>query len=110
MSKTKFAVVVESREVRSGYNNVLMTKAGDKFLVTVEPEGWVEATSSHWNGGLANAKLFDCQTKAEEFAKRWKGHPWWCQPNGNFEVFEVRPIFKQVLVGYEAAHGIKEKE
>lgn len=110
-----FAVIVESCEARSGYNDSIMTKAGDKFLVTVEPEGWVEATSSQWNGSLRNSngfphkpKMFDSREAAEKFAKRWKGHPWWCRPNGNFDIIEIEPVFKQVPDGYAIAkaHGI----
>jgi hypothetical protein len=106
---SKFVLIVESKEARSGYDNSVLTKAGDKFLVTIEPEGWVEATSSRWTGSLnesngfpIRAKLFDSKDAAVKFGKRWKGHPWYCKPNGNFQVIEVKPIFKQVLDGYEA--------
>lgn len=105
---SKFALIVESAEARSGYDNSVITRTGEKMLVTVEPEGWVEATSSRWTGSLNDsdgfpikAKLFDSAEAATKFAKRWNGHPWYCKPNGNFEVVEVKPNFKQVLDGYE---------
>ena len=97
----KFAIIVESKEAISGYNHTVMTKAGDKFLVTKDHEGWVEASSTRWNGEIEDPKLFPSRASAESFAKRWKGHPWWCKPNGNFEILEVKPVYTQVLRGYE---------
>jgi hypothetical protein len=106
----KFALIVESGEVRSQYNDAVITKDGDKFLVVIDTEGWVEATSSWWDGSLKssgglplNLKLFESFDAATEFAKRWGGHPWYRKPNGNFEVIEVRPVFQQVQVGYDFA-------
>lgn len=104
----KYALIVESAEARTGYDNSVITQAGDKFLVTIEPEGWVEATSNRWTGSLnssngfpVNPKLFDSAEDANKFAHRWKGHPWYCKPNGSFEVVEVKPKFKQVLDVYQ---------
>jgi len=105
----KFALIVESGEARSS-DDAVLTEDGDKFLVIIEPEGWVEATSSRWDGNLKSSngfphdpKLFKSPEAATKFAKRWGGHPWWCNPNGNFEVIEVRPVFEQVQVGYDFA-------
>ena len=105
----KFVLIVESKEARSGHNDTVMTRNGDKFLVTLEPEGWVEATSEIWSDlyskrGFPNSvKVFNSEEDAVKFAKRWKGHPWWCVPNGNYEVIEVTPRFRQVPDGYTAA-------
>lgn len=104
----KYVVVVESSEAISGYDNAVMTKEGDKFLVTKDTDGWVDASSSRWGGNInesngfpIHAKMFDTQQAAIKFATRWKGHPWWCKPNGNFVVLEVSPKYEQKLVGYQ---------
>jgi len=105
---SKFVLIVESHEARSGYNNTVLTESGDRFLVVDEPEGWVEATSAAWTGSLNDSngfphepKLFESVGEAAAFAKRWEGHPWWCKPNGKYEILEMRPAFKQVQDGYE---------
>ena len=104
----KFAIIVESIEARSLYDDYVITRSGQKFLVVIEPEGWVEATSIRWTGSLKSSggfpykpKLFNSSESAAKFAKSWKGHPWDCKPNGNFEVVEVKEVFKQVHDGYE---------
>ena len=98
-----YAVVVESSEARSGSpGEPIMTKEGEKFIVVNQPEGWVEADSRHWSGKVpADAKVFKTPEAAEKFAKRWKGHPWWVKPNGNFEVIEVEPVFESKFAGYK---------
>jgi hypothetical protein len=107
----KFVLIVESEEARSGYNDSVVTRNGDKFLVTLEPEGWVEATSEAWSGSPYSkrafpnsVKVFNSEEDAVKFAKRWKGHPWWCVPNGNYKVIEVIPRFRPVHDGYTTAY------
>ena len=79
--------------------------------MTIEPEGWVEASSSRvsYNEGAVpvDLKTFETRDKAETFARRWKGHPWWCSPNGTFEVVEVVPrqVVEAKIVGYEVVRG-----
>ena len=106
----KFALIVESREATNDIN--IVTKEGEKFLVTVQPEGWVEATSTRLIGKLDilfnRTKLFDSVEEATKFAKRWAGHPWWCIPNGKFEIVEVQPVFKQMLDGYKVVNTTQE--
>lgn len=105
---SKFVLIVEGKEARSRSGCVVIP-AGEKFLVVEEPEGWVEATSCSYRGNLrrsrglqSQAKVFDSVAAATEFAQCWKGHPWYCKPNGNYEVIEVRPVSIQVFDGYEA--------
>ncbi len=85
----------------------MKTQYGEKFLVIDDDGGWVEASSVSLpnnfkasNHGLNNAKVFKSAEDAANFARRWNGHPWWCKPNGNFEVIEVVPVFRQVKNGY----------
>ena len=95
-----FALIVSSLQVKSGKDT--MTESGERFLVMVEPEGWVPATSSLYKGEIyGGAKLFETAEAAEDFAKTWRGHPWWVKPGKKFEVIEVRQKFKKVPDGYE---------
>lgn len=105
MSKL-FGLVVESREAKSTAGHTL-TKNGERFWVTVEPEGWVDATSVRvdWVKEKVpyDLKTFPTREAAERFAKKWKGHPWWCNPNGNYEVVEVTQRYKTTPDGYSLA-------
>ena len=96
-----YALIVEGKEARSA-NGTVMAEEGEKFLVVKEPEGWVEADSCRWDGSVgADVKKFSSREAAEKFARKWDGFPWWCVPNGNFEVVEIRPKYVKVLDGYE---------
>lgn len=73
--------------------------AGETFVVTVDRE-YAWDTSSRWHNGdpiPLDAKIFQTAEAAAKFAKKWLGHPWWCKPNGNYEIVEVVPVYKQVL-------------
>ena len=98
-----FTVLIESDEARSGAKGKpIMTNKGDKFWPTVDLDGWVEASSSRCideNVVPRNTLTFLTKEKAEEFGKRWRGHPWWVVPIG-YKVIEVKPTFKQVKDGY----------
>ncbi len=105
---SKFALIIESSEAISECYNSVMTRTGEKMLVIEDSECGVEATSHYWHSSYNDSegfppftKLFDSVEAATEFAKRWVGHPWYCKPNGNFEVVEVTPRYKKVLKGYE---------
>lgn len=98
----KFAVVVNSKQVKA-YDGSILTEEGARKLAIIEQDGWVEATSSGFTGTIrADAKLFSTEKEAVDFAKRWEGHPWYCQPNGEYEIIEVVPEYKtiQQLIGY----------
>jgi hypothetical protein len=45
--------------------------------------------------------LFNTYNEAEEFAKRWKGHPHWCKPSVGYEIVEVDSVYRQELIGYK---------
>ena len=100
-----YAVIVTSSEQRSGSEgNPIITKDGDRFWACVEPEGWVEATSSRYVDDThvpGDVKTFANEKAAETFAKRWTGHPWWCSPRGEFEIVMVEAIYKSVHAGYK---------
>lgn len=110
----KWALMVRSNEVRSGLlGNPVVTQSGEWFIVENEPEGWVEATSINIGGGSAanlldewlgrsasnskHIKRFNSPEEAESFARRWRGHPWYCKPSGKFSVVEIKPVYKRVV-------------
>ena len=98
-----FVVVVLSEEVQGSLApGGIMTKQGTRFLVLETPDGWTVATSRYYDGKIASdAMAFSTREIAEEFAKKWTGHPWWCKPSGQFEVIEVAPRYRQVIDGYD---------
>jgi hypothetical protein len=103
----RFAVKVASREVLGAVEQV-MTRAGDWFWIVKEPEGWVWATSTDAssNGSIPAAVLtFSTKEKAARCAKKFRNrsHPWWCKPNGIYEIVEVKLVMKEVFSHYERA-------
>lgn len=96
-----FIVIVESKEVLD-YTGFGITKEGTKFIITIDPDGWGDTSDSYNNSNdiTKHVKLFKTEKEADKFAKKWKGHPWWCKPNGNYTIHEVFPVTKQVVVGY----------
>ena len=98
MSAARYAVIVRSAEAEP------LTTHGDLFVVLDEPEHWVEATSTYFTEGEllpSDLKIFRTREEADEFGKRWKGHPWWVVPFQYF-VIEVKPIEETTVttVGY----------
>lgn len=97
MSDKKFALIVTGRKVKD------MVQSGQEFLVEVEPEGWVAATSTRFDGSFTGrTKIFSSEDEAVNFAASWDGHPWWCKPTDKFRVIEIKQKYKQVPDGYEA--------
>lgn len=102
MNNKEYALIVQGREMK-GDSGHIMTRNNEWFLVLDEPEGWVPATSIHYSEGNSirkDAKLFKTPEEAEAFAKTWKGHPWWCSPNGKFRVVEVEPVYGKPSIDY----------
>lgn len=48
-----------------------------------------------------SVKTWEDRTEAEKFIGKWEGHPWFCQPNGEFEVIDLKPIYKIELMSYQ---------
>lgn len=68
--------------------------------VSTDPR--IAANGRQTHGKIASdAMAFSTREIAEEFAKKWTGHPWWCKPSGQFEVIEVTPRYRQVIDGYD---------
>lgn len=107
MSDHRYVVVVSSKEAKSASKgNPVITEEGEKFLVLKEPEGWVEATSIQWSGTVnSDALTFNDVISAEKFAKRWKGHPWWCKPNGDYEIIEISARIVKRQEGWNVVQG-----
>ena len=97
-----FALIVKGKYVPT-YDGKIMTQEGDPFLVLNDNEGWVPATSIRYKPGKlpADTKIFKSKEIAENFAKNWKGHPWWCVPNGEFKIIKVKIKYRKVVEGYE---------
>lgn len=96
-----YALVVEGKEAKSS-SGTIVAYEGEKFIVSNDTEGWVDATSQTWHGIIRkDVKIFKTKERAKEFVQRWEGFPWWCRPNGNFEIIKIRPRYKKVLDGYE---------
>jgi hypothetical protein len=100
----RFGIIVTSREMKSGgTGEPVMTRDGDQFwATTMEPEGWVEATSVRVTDRVrapADLLTFKTEGAARAFGKRWKGHPWWCSPK-SFEVVSVTPRMVSVQQGW----------
>ena len=103
-SESKFAVVYECTEARCADESI-MTVAGYKVLLCREPEGWVAATAQTANGEYASALFFNTEEAARKFMRRWEGHPWYYMRDltGAYNVIEVAPVYKQVVVGWKPA-------
>jgi hypothetical protein len=101
-----FGIIVTGKEARSGNpERSIVAQAGEKFWVCTERDGWVDATSLRCTDPKAvpgDIKIFKTTECAEKFAKKWKGHPWWCQPD-TYEVVELHAKTKVVVTGYEVA-------
>lgn len=102
--KVRYAIMVTSDKAVSdaGMPGAVVTEKGDRFWVCIEPEGWVEATSSRVGDPMdipVDAMTFITEAAAEHFAKKWTGHPWWCKPIEH-EIIPVLPKFRQVHSGW----------
>lgn len=89
-----YTIIVTSKEARSGtIGKPIMTHAGDKFFPIIDNDGWVEASSIRITDYFKDRlppylKTFPTFEAADAFGKRWKGHPWWCIPDG-YEVIKI---------------------
>ena len=98
-----FVVRTECKQALA-YDKSILTEEGEKVWVCKEPDGWVEATSSSakWSDDPhPDCLTFKTYESAEKFIKKWKGHPWYNTPNGNYEIIEVQRKYKQVDDGYQ---------
>ncbi len=109
MSTNSYAIQVQGREAKSS-DGMVVGSEGAWYWVLKDVEGWVEATSIEVGSPFvssgeipAHIKTFATPSEAEQFARRWKGHPWWCEPNGEFKVFAVSPVTATQVVGYRRA-------
>ena len=94
---TMFAIIVTGKEARA-FDDTVMSPEGERYWVEMEESGWVVATSSRvrqYPKASAKLKTFDTREKAEEFAKSWTGHPWWCIPK-SYEIVEVEPLYEWI--------------
>jgi hypothetical protein len=97
----RYALTVSCREARSA-DGTIVTRDGERRWVTRSE--WVEATScATVNDSVpSDVMTWDDEEGAATFAKRWQGHPWYCQPNGGFDVVPVARKFSPT--GWMVAH------
>lgn len=88
-----YGIIVTSREMRCNTpERTIMTEHGTKLWIILEPQyDWIssEIVSDPEKPSLL-LKTWDTMLEAESFAKKWKGHPWWCSPIA-YDVIEVEP-------------------
>jgi hypothetical protein len=97
-----YAVIVTGKEMRSGAEgNPIVGREGERYWVCEDHWGDTSSRCTDPARVAGDVKLFKTEAAATAFAQRWSGHPWWCSPTGEFEVVEIRPRYRKVLVGYE---------
>jgi len=77
-----------------------VTKQGRVVWVVQGDFGWT--SSAGLPKDLPHLIAFEDKQVAENYAAKWKGHPWYYLPE-KVEVVEVKPRYKQVLEGWDAA-------
>jgi len=97
---SKFALKVQSRLVLSPDRSVEMTKAGEWFWV-LHGEWGVTSKGCRGEGIPRDIQVFKSFDEAERFGKNWRGHPWYCRPNGTCEVIEMEENTKIVICGWK---------
>ena len=97
-----FAVHCLAKKAISSYNNSVVTKEGDGFWVTIEPEGWVPATSTHGypDKPPKEVKTWKTIDGANAFMRGWEGHPWYHVPK-TWTVVPIKQVMKEVFSHYE---------
>lgn len=105
---TKYAIKTKCKDAYTS-DGCIVTKSGHEVWVCNEQDSWVEATGQSVNFSPdtipCSIKVFDSKVEAEIFIKKWKGHPWYYVPNGEYEVVEVEPQYKQITVGHKEKYN-----
>lgn len=98
-----FGLIVTGKEVPcADKSRPLMTQEGERFWVTLDYWGDTSSRCDDASKVPGDVKLFETEEAAATFAKKWKGHPWWCKPRGEFQVVKVEAVYQPVLSGYRA--------
>lgn len=98
-----YAAIVKSKRVAS--QGTVYTKTGERFWIVKGEWGPSSHQCLTHPGVPSDVMTWETEEEAEAFAKGWGGHPWWCKPNGKFEIVKVRPKYKTIKDGYELAEG-----
>lgn len=101
-----YAVIYKCKEARYGLKDrTIITREGDEALLCIEPEGWVPATSRMFREGcgFGDAVMFGTEEAAHTFMEKYRGHPWYSIPSGEYRLVALKPKFRLVPDGYELA-------
>lgn len=96
-----YALYIQSKEVKDAQGYVY-TVDNTWFLI-LKDEWGDTGVAVEGVGSLAFTfvyswkalRTFNTIDAARDYAAAFKGHPWYCSPNGTFEVVEVMPTFRE---------------
>lgn len=104
-----FALFVRCKKTTYCDGSVAVSDGNWALVEEDLPDHWVEATATLHsktpppiNG---RAKVFKTRAAAENFGKKWTGHPWWIVPGGEVKAVEVTKKYRRVFDGYKSVEG-----
>lgn len=100
----QFALIISCQKVKSNIDETsIMTEEGEQVWISRSDFCPTSTTMFMYprENPPTDLMTFSSKEKAEEFAKQWKGHPWYYIPNGNYEVVTIRPKMVEVQKGFE---------
>lgn len=89
---TKYIVIIIAKAWPDG-----AIKEGSRLVVSTSEYGPTCYVEEMLN---KQPVLFDTFEEAERTAKEWQPHPWYVEKK-SYEIVKVRPVYKQVLAGWE---------
>lgn len=102
MNKILYGIKIQCKEVMSASGETIMQEE-NSWVYVVDEEYIGGGSADGIDNSYHSSKdllTFTTFKKAEAFAKKWKGHPWWIEPKG-YKIIELTEKFKQVFDGYD---------
>jgi len=97
----QWAVIVTGSKIY-GQLGGIMCDEGTRFWVTWAEWGDTSSIIRDDDDSVpGTVKIFNSTSDAHDFAHSWLGHPWWCVPNGEYDVVEIKQKYKLVCDGWE---------
>lgn len=103
-----FALIIHGKEVLNPDNTVAVKEGTPFWVIETNVLGLCVTTEEMKRSHVdvpENVKIFDSAVKADLFARRWKGHPWWVQPRGTCEIVEIEPVMVTVQKGWRNVYS-----